>query len=148
MTPEMVSSSKNALINLHTSKRKVGLLAVDEAHCCSQWGHDFRPSFMCIGENFRDVPSLRDIPVMALTATATPSIRRDILSSLRMKPDAKILQSSCDRKNLHISVISLRGGGFEENFRSLVARFKAGSRGSTIIYTATTKTVDEITSKS
>ena len=61
------------------AKRKPSLIAIDEAHCISQWGHDFRPDYRMLGQY---LPSLRPAPVLALTATATPLVQRDIATQL------------------------------------------------------------------
>ena len=75
---------------------KINLIAVDEAHCISQWGYDFRPSYLEIA-NFREL--LPDTPLLALTATATPDVVKDIQTQLRFaKPN--VLQTSFERKNL------------------------------------------------
>lgn len=66
LTPEKLPLVSKQLISLHTTIG-IGLLAVDEAHCSSQWGHDFRPSYREIGKNFRDIHELSCIPIMALT---------------------------------------------------------------------------------
>lgn len=73
----------------------IRLLAVDEAHCISEWGHDFRPSY-------REIAQVRDrlsCPVIALTATATPAVRDDVSSNLRLR-DAETVVQSFDRPNL------------------------------------------------
>jgi len=143
MTPEKLDSSSQKLEALHY-RRGIGLLAVDEAHCCSAWGHDFRPPYQRIGHNFRSCQGLASIPVMALTATASPTIRVDVIKSLKMHPDCLVLHNSVDRKNLKLKVVSLRAGGWAANLAFLVDSFKAGDKSSTIIYVATTKTVDDI----
>ncbi|MBE7508752.1 MAG: hypothetical protein HS118_00950 [Bacteroidia bacterium] len=58
---------------------KINLIAVDEAHCISQWGYDFRPSYLHIADLRKEFP---EVPVMALTATATPQVRDDIMQKL------------------------------------------------------------------
>lgn len=71
----------------------IGLLAIDEAHCVSQWGHEFRSDYRCLS-SIRDV--IGDVPLMALTATATPEVKRDIIKNLRMR-QAVTLCTSLDR---------------------------------------------------
>ncbi|CAN0914182.1 ATP-dependent DNA helicase Q-like SIM [Linum grandiflorum] len=90
--------------------RGIALFAIDEAHCVSKWGHDFRPDYRrmsVLRENF-SMSSLNfltsDIPLMALTATATVPVREDILRSLRMLKDTKIVLTSFFRSNLRFSV--------------------------------------------
>jgi ATP-dependent DNA helicase RecQ len=81
------------------SRLQIALIAIDEAHCVSQWGHEFRPEYRelaCLPERFRGVPRI------ALTATADPRTRRDILSALRMD-DAAVFLSSFHRPNLHLA---------------------------------------------
>ena len=68
------------------AKRKLGLIAVDEAHCISQWGHDFRPEYRMLGER---LPLLRPAPVIALTATATPTVQDDIAEQLGLRQDRR-----------------------------------------------------------
>lgn len=79
---------------------KVSYIVVDEAHCVSQWGHDFRPDYLKLG-------SLRDgntIPCIALTATAGANVTSDILASLKLKDNLKIFRTSCFRHNLFYDV--------------------------------------------
>src|SRR5699024_434908 len=63
------------------ARRKPTLVAIDEAHCISQWGHDFRPDYRMLGER---LPLLRPAPIIALTATATPAVQDDIAKELRL----------------------------------------------------------------
>jgi ATP-dependent DNA helicase RecQ len=61
---------------------KIACIAVDEAHCVSQWGHDFRPSYMKIKPFIKDLRQKQQFPIIALTATATPKVREDIVTRL------------------------------------------------------------------
>jgi ATP-dependent DNA helicase RecQ len=76
---------------------KISFVAVDEAHCISEWGHDFRPEYRRIREMIRQIGA--DIPVMALTATATPKVQIDIQKNLGMS-NAKSFKASFNRPNL------------------------------------------------
>jgi ATP-dependent DNA helicase RecQ len=82
----------------------VGLFVVDEAHCISEWGHDFRPDYLFLPRAVRD---LGNPPVLALTATATPRVREDILRSLKMR-DPEVVVTSFNRPNLTYRVLSAR----------------------------------------
>src|ERR671917_276836 len=82
----------------------VSLFVVDEAHCISEWGHDFRPDYLFLPRVVRDLGSP---PVLALTATATPRVREDILRSLKMR-DPEVVVTSFNRPNLTYRVLSAR----------------------------------------
>ncbi|KAK1319494.1 ATP-dependent DNA helicase Q-like SIM [Acorus calamus] len=107
----------------------IALFAIDEAHCVSKWGHDFRPAYRRLSvlrENFR-VCNLNflqhDIPVMALTATATLTVREDIIKSLHMTNDTKIVLTSFFRPNLRFSVKHSRTSSissYDDDFRELI----------------------------
>ena len=85
------------------AKRKPALIAIDEAHCISQWGHDFRPDYRMLGQY---LPALRPAPVLALTATATPSVQADILAQLEMIKPARFIHGF-RRDNLAIEVVEV-----------------------------------------
>jgi len=84
----------------------VGALVVDEAHCVSEWGHDFRPAYLQIGGLRRtlETASGRTVPIIALTATASEPVRRDIVSVLGLPPESVVQLRSSDRPNLSLSV--------------------------------------------
>jgi RecQ family ATP-dependent DNA helicase len=82
------------------AKRKPALIAIDEAHCISEWGHDFRPDYRMLGQY---LPALRPAPVVALTATATPAVQRDILTQLGLANARKFIHGF-RRGNLAIEV--------------------------------------------
>ncbi|MDE3163534.1 MAG: ATP-dependent DNA helicase RecQ [Acidobacteriota bacterium] len=83
------------------AKHKPSLIAIDEAHCISQWGHDFRPDYRMLGQH---LPALRPAPVLALTATATPTVQSDIVEQLAMERPAKFIHGF-RRENLAIEVV-------------------------------------------
>ncbi len=85
------------------AKRKPSLIAIDEAHCISAWGHDFRPDYRTLGDY---LPQLRPAPIIALTATATPTVQKDIVTQLSLAAPALFIHGF-RRDNLHIEVLEL-----------------------------------------
>ena len=81
--------------------RKISLVAVDEAHCISDWGHDFRPDYTRVGEFIKLLGSPR---VIALTATATPAVQKDIVKQLGLDDEVKLFHEGIDRPNLSLQV--------------------------------------------
>src|SRR5687768_13615447 len=116
---------------------RVALFVVDEAHCISQWGHDFRPAYLGLGEA---VKALGKPPVLALTATAPPKVKDDILAQLQM-PDASVIDIGLDRPNLRYHVIKASS---ERKKQALLLRLIEKQEGCGIIYAATVKTVDAL----
>ncbi|HWA59621.1 MAG TPA: ATP-dependent DNA helicase RecQ [Gemmatimonadales bacterium] len=113
------------------------LLAVDEAHCISEWGHDFRPSYRHLGR-FRD--ALGAPPTIALTGSATPAVREDILQSLGLRrPDLHL--GSFDRPNLTFGVVPLRN---RRDRVPLLLDLLARHPGLAIVYVATRNTADAL----
>lgn len=108
--------------------RGIALFAIDEVHCVSKWGHDFRPAYSrlsALRENFTTgkLKSLKfDIPVMALTATATKRVREDILKSLRLSKDTSLVLTSFFRPNLRFMVKHSRTSwaSYEKDFHELI----------------------------
>ncbi|MFK8278061.1 DNA helicase RecQ [Capnocytophaga cynodegmi] len=115
----------------------ISFVAVDEAHCISEWGHDFRPEY----RNIRTIIDRLgdDIPVVALTATATPKVQEDILKNLGMS-DANVFKSSFNRPNLYYEVRPKT-----KNVDADIIRFvKQNSKKSGIIYCLSRKKVEEL----
>jgi ATP-dependent DNA helicase RecQ len=119
-------------------KIDVPLFVVDEAHCISQWGHDFRPAYLALGQA---IAALGNPTVLALTATATPAVREDILLQLGI-PNTKTIVKGFDRPNLRYEVI--RAESEAAKLKSLKALFENGLDGTGIIYTATIKNALEV----
>lgn len=102
ITPELAATSsfKEILRGLKRNK-KLGFFVVDEAHCVSQWGHDFRPQYLKLGRLRRDFPETQWI---ALTATATQRVKDDIIRTLALKPPVSVFRTSTFRTNLFYDV--------------------------------------------
>lgn len=111
-------------------KMKVNLLAVDESHCISQWGYDFRPPYLKIAEIREYIPNT---PVMALTATATPAVVEDIQYRLNFK-ERNVFQTSYERKNVTYNVIH-----DADKFGVMYRLFKRMDKGSGIVYVRSRK---------
>ncbi|MEX0594911.1 MAG: RecQ family ATP-dependent DNA helicase, partial [Candidatus Paceibacterota bacterium] len=100
VTPEFLLSNPKVITNLVETK-KLGMLAIDEAHCASSWGHDFRPSYLRLGDIKEKGLLSPGIPILALTATAPPSVINDIAKILRLEKPNTII-GDLGRKNLII----------------------------------------------
>ena len=114
----------------------VALVAVDEAHCISQWGHDFRPAFLEIGPALR---VLGNPPVLALTATAGDDVAADIMKCLRI-PRAGLIDTGAYRANLHFAVEQMAD---EKERLQRVADFVLQASGCGIVYAATVKAAQQ-----
>ncbi len=135
IAPERLETESFGLL-VESLSEAVSLLAIDEAHCVSQWGHDFRPSYRQIGPFIKELPK-RPI-VAAFTATATPEVKDDILNLLALENPA-IHITGFNRENLTFSV--LRGVNKKDFVLDYVAK---NSESSGIIYAATRKEVDKL----
>src|SRR5687767_15094044 len=121
------------------SDLQISFFAVDEAHCISEWGHDFRPEYRRLREMMEIIND--KIPVIALTATATPKVQSDIVKNLKLR-NANIFISSFNRPNLYYEVLPKINK--EETIKSIV-RFIVQNKGkSGIIYTLNRKTTEEL----
>ncbi len=117
----------NEMLVARLRKMKVCLLAIDEAHCISQWGYDFRPSYLEVGYLRRIVP---DVPILALTASATEAVARDIMRLLQFA-DGEIIRSSYARPNVSFVVRRC------DDKREQLCRVLSNVEGSAIVYVRT-----------
>ncbi len=117
------------------AKLNVNLIAVDEAHCISQWGYDFRPPYLKIAEIRKFYPN---VPVLALSATATPRVEKDICEKLLFGKTSNVFKQSFERKNIVYSVMN------EENKPGRLARLLEMVPGSAIVYCGYRRTCKEL----
>jgi ATP-dependent DNA helicase RecQ len=136
VAPETLTKQENLEF---FSDLQISFFAVDEAHCISEWGHDFRPEYRRLREMMDQINP--DIPVIALTATATPKVQSDIIKNLSLR-DPQIFVSSFNRTNLFYEILPKIKK--EQTIKSMV-RFIVGNKGkSGIIYTLNRKTTEEL----
>jgi DNA topoisomerase-3 len=119
------------------SRRKPALIAVDEAHCISQWGHDFRPDYRMLKER---LPPLRPAPVVALTATATPLVQRDIIEQLGMEKARRFIHGF-RRTNIAIELAEMRPGARGDATEKLLLE---PERRPAIVYAPTRKKAEAL----
>ena len=131
VAPERLSSE---MFRLRIDRMNVTLLAVDEAHCISQWGYDFRPSYLRIAELRRLMP---DTPILALTASATPRVSKDIMERLNFA-EPNVLQASFLRPNLSYSVRQT------EDKEGQLLRIVNNVPGCGIVYVRMRKTAEQV----
>jgi ATP-dependent DNA helicase RecQ len=135
VTPERLA--KPEFLDLLHKQERIDLFVVDEAHCVSRWGHDFRPEYLALGGA---IDNLGRPPVLALTATATGDVVEDILAQLRI-PDAQVVHTGFYRENLDLEVIPVADEAARlDRLAALLDRLE----GPGIVYTATVKAVGEL----
>lgn len=116
------------------TQMNVNLIAIDEAHCISQWGYDFRPSYLKIADIRSHLPG---IPVLALTATATPDVQQDIMKKLNFQ-NGQLFKKSFERKNLSYVVL------YEEDKLNRLLKVAQNIEGTGIVYVRTRRKAKEI----
>jgi ATP-dependent DNA helicase RecQ len=122
------------------ARRKPALVAIDEAHCISAWGHDFRPDYRALGEF---LPALRPAPIIALTATATPTVQKDIVAQLQLQQPALFIHGF-RRENLAIEVMELS----KPQRLAFTQRFlEEKQRRPAIVYAPSRKAAEELASE-
>jgi DNA topoisomerase-3 len=121
------------------AKRKPALVAIDEAHCISQWGHDFRPDYRNIGQH---LPSFRPAPVIALTATATPLVQNDIARQLGLQAPRRFIHGF-RRDNIAIEVVKAPQGVRHSLARRIL---RSPGRRPAIVYTPRRRDAEELAS--
>ena len=115
----------------------VSLFVVDEAHCISQWGHDFRPAYLALRDAIR---SLGDPPVLALTATAPPDVQQDIIQQLGLRHPV-VVDTGIERSNLFLEVFRTVNGSAK---RQGISQILSEAEGTGIVYLATVRAANEL----
>ena len=143
ITPEKLYTSFLDRLQPLIEQGRIGLLAVDEAHCISEWGHDFRASYTKLGLFRAAYPR---VPIVALTATAVPKVRISIAESLKLRSPF-IASKSFDRSNLKIVVRrKIHGENMGAHLKPLITELLASGKGGgcTIVYCVSRKNVEEV----
>ncbi len=135
VTPERLAQPEF----LETLRRnRIDVFVIDEAHCISHWGHDFRPDYLRLRAA---IEALGNPPILALTATATPEVVEDILRQLG-REEMEIIDTGIYRENLHFEVISCRDDGVK---RTHLVRLLGEIEGTGIVYTSTIRDCEDLT---
>lgn len=147
-TPERLIASKRLLSKLEKlyKSNRLARFAIDESHCVSQWGNDFRPDYKKLGILRQQFP---DVPILALTATATPSVCDDIINTLHMN-GCEVFRKSINRPNLYYEVVQKPSGKTSKGADAIIEdmstwiRFNFENNESGIIYCLTKKDVENV----
>uniref|UniRef100_A0A182JUP8 RecQ-like DNA helicase BLM n=1 Tax=Anopheles christyi TaxID=43041 RepID=A0A182JUP8_9DIPT len=141
VTPEKISSSakfQNLLTALYR-RGQLGRIVIDEAHCVSAWGHDFRPDYKKLSVLREQFPT---VPIIALTATANPRVRMDILAQLKLARDTRWFLCSFNRPNLKYLVMPKKGASTKAEMIELIRRQFPRDTG--IVYCLSKKECDQL----
>lgn len=134
IAPESLTKESNLEF---LKQAKISFVAIDEAHCISEWGHDFRPEYRKIKSIIEGLDP--KLPIIALTATATPKVQIDIQKNLNLE-DSTVFKSSFNRKNLYYEIRAKK----DDNDKQIIKYIKANHGKAGIIYCLSRKKVDEI----
>ena len=133
IAPESLNKQENLIF---LQQANISFVAIDEAHCISEWGHDFRPEYRKIRNIIESIDA--KLPIIALTATATPKVQQDIQKTLNLE-DATVFKSSFNRKNLYYEIRSKK-----DIDKQLIRYIKSHTGKAGIIYCLSRKRVEEV----
>ncbi|XP_022751520.1 ATP-dependent DNA helicase Q-like 3 isoform X3 [Durio zibethinus] len=141
VTPELIATSgfMSKLTKIH-GRGLLNLIAVDEAHCISSWGHDFRPSYRKLSSLRSHLP---DVPILALTATAVPKVQKDVIDSLNLQSPL-VLKSSFNRPNIYYEV--RYKDLLDDSYADLCNVLKSAGDVCAIVYCLERTTCDDLSS--
>lgn len=140
VTPEKLAQSGSFMSTLDRlyQKQQLGRFVIDEAHCVSNWGHDFRSDYLKLSVLKKSFPQ---VPMMALTATANRRVIQDIIKVLGLRNPEKITLSF-NRKNLHYQILPKKG--FKSTIDSIVSYVKSRSKDCGIVYCLSRKETENV----
>ncbi len=144
VSPEQL---RNVPFRRALEQREIGAWVIDEAHCISRWGHDFRPDYRYLGRFIREKAGDGPPPVLCLTATAKPDVKADIVRYFRdeLGVELNVFDGGAQRTNLDFVVVQTSGGGkFAHVHQILAADLPANEPGGAIIYCATRRQTKEL----